>query len=122
MNVSPLVQAVIVYMKDHSPINDKELNFHAELKAASQWCWSDDYNQLVMKKVPIDDCRLRLAATETLKTWKKMEKELLKTRANKVNESVDKKLSGGPWNYGYRALSQCTNKCVHQHLVSNKSH
>ena len=105
MNLSPLVQAVIVYMKDHFPISAKELNFHAELKAASQWCWSDDYNQLVMRKVPVDDCRLKIAATETLKTWKKMEKELLKTRANKVNESVDKKLSGGPWNYDYRALS-----------------
>ena len=55
MNLSPLVQAVIVYMKDHFPINAKELNFHAELKAASQWCWSDDYNQLVTKKVPVDD-------------------------------------------------------------------
>ena len=49
---------------------------------------------------------MKIAATETLKTWKKMEKELLKTRANKVNESVDKtELSGGPWNYDYRALS-----------------
>ena len=60
--------AVIVYMKDHFPITPEELNFHAELKAASQWCWSDDYNQLVMKTVPVDDCRPKIAATETLKT------------------------------------------------------
>ena len=105
MNLSPLVQAVIVYMKDHFPINAKELNFHAELKAASQWCWSDDYKQLVVKKVPDGDCRLKIAAKETLKTWEKMEKELQSTSANKINESVDKKLSGGPRNYVYRAVS-----------------
>ncbi|XP_074607962.1 uncharacterized protein LOC141860681 [Acropora palmata] len=37
MDLSPLVQAVIVYMKDHYPTTPEELNFHAELKAASQW-------------------------------------------------------------------------------------
>ena len=105
MNRSPLVQAVIVYMKDHFPITPEELNFHAELKAASQWCWSDDYSKLVMKKVLVDDCRLKIAATETLKTWKKMEKELLRTRANEMDGSVDKKLSGGPWNHDHRVLS-----------------
>lgn len=93
MNLSPLVQAVIVYMKDHFPINAKELNFHAELKAASQWCWSNVYTQLVMKKVPVDDCRLKIAAEETLQTWMKMEKELSSTK-----EKVEKELSGGPWN------------------------
>ena len=105
MHVSPLVQAVVVYLTDHFPINAKELNFHAELKAASQWCWSDDYNQLVIKKVPVDDCRLKIVATKTLKTWEKVEKELLNPRANKINDSVDQKLSGGPRNYGYRAVS-----------------
>lgn len=93
MHVSPLVQAVVVYLTDHFPINAKELNFHAELKAASQWCWSDDYNQLVVKKVPDGDCRLKIAAKETLKTWHKMKEELLNTSDNKSNESVDKKLS-----------------------------
>ena len=74
MHVSPLVQAVVVYLTDHFPINAKELNFHAELKAASQWCWSDDYNQLVVKKVPDGDCRLKIAAKETLKLGRKWRK------------------------------------------------
>ena len=57
-----------------------------------------------MKKVPVDDCRLKIAATETLETWKKMEKELSRTRANKMDGSGDKELSGGPWNHDYHAL------------------
>ncbi|XP_044174429.1 uncharacterized protein LOC114972041 [Acropora millepora] len=93
MDLSPLVQAVILYMKDHFPITPKELNFHAELKAASGWSWSDDYTQLSMKKVPFDDCRLKIAATEALKTWKKMEEELQSTRGNKIKGKGDKKLS-----------------------------
>ena len=102
IEVSALAQAVRAYMRDHYPTTPQELNFHAELKAASHWCWSDDYAQLSMKKVPFNDCRLKIAVTERLK---KLTKELLKTRANKVNESVEKKSSGGPWNYDYRALS-----------------
>ena len=102
MDLSPLVQAVIVYMKDHYPTTPQELNFHAELKAASQWCWSDDYHKLVVKKVPVDDCRLKIAATATLRTWEKVEKDLLKrTEANKKDrgndssdESADEQLSG----------------------------
>lgn len=90
IEVSALAQAVIVYMRDHYPTTPQELNFHAELKAASHWCWSDDYAQLSMKKVPFNDCRLKIAVTERLK---KLKKELLKTRANKVNESVEKKSS-----------------------------
>ena len=98
MDLSPMVQAMIVYMRDHYPTNPEELNFHAELKAASQWGWSNDYNQLVMKKVPLNDCRLKIAATETLKTWKK-EKADLQTRktedSDSSHENVDEQLSGG---------------------------
>ena len=89
MDLSPLVQAVIVYMKDHFPITPKELNFHAELKAASQWCWLDDYKQLVMKKVPVGDCRLKIAAKETLQTWEKKERDLQTIKANKMSEDRD---------------------------------
>ena len=85
----PLVQAVIAHMKDHFPSTPKELNFHAELKAASQWGWSDDYKELVMKKVPVGDCQLKIAATETLKTLKKMEKKLQTIKANKMGEDSD---------------------------------
>ncbi|XP_067026457.1 uncharacterized protein [Acropora muricata] len=96
MDLSPMVQAMIVYMRDHYPTNPEELNFHAELKAASQWGWSNDYNQLVMKKVPLNDCRLKIAATETLKTWKK-EKADLQTRKTEdsysSHENVDEQLS-----------------------------
>ena len=102
MDLSPLVQAVMMYMKENYPSNHKQLNFHAELKAASQWCWSDDYHHLVMKKVPFDDCRLKFAATKTLSTWVKDEKDLQKrTKAKKMDkgndssdESADEQLSG----------------------------
>ena len=108
MDLSSLVQAVIVYMKDHYPTTPQELNFHAELKADSQWCWSDDYHKLVMKKVPVDDCRLNIAGTATLRTCEKEEKYLRKrTEANKKDkgndssdESADEQLlgvSGSPW-------------------------
>lgn len=100
MNLSPLVQAMIVYMKDNYPNTPKELNFHAELKAASHWCWSDDCNQPVMKEA-LDNCRLKIAVTETLKTWKEEEAELQRSKDNKMDkesdssdESLDEQLSG----------------------------
>ena len=102
MNLSPLVQAVVVYMMNHVPITPEELNFHAELKAASHWCFSDDYEQLAMKEVPVNDCRLRIAATETLKTWEKEKEDLESSKdrnkdkdGDSSDESVDEQLSGG---------------------------
>ena len=100
MNLSPLVQAVVVYLIDHLPTTPEELNFHAELKAASHWCWSDDCNQPVMKEA-LDNCRLKIAVTETLKTWKEEEAELQRSKDNKMDkdsdssdESLDEQLSG----------------------------
>lgn len=84
MNLSPLVQAMIVYMKDHYPNTPKKLNFHAELKAASHWCLSDDYKQVVVKKVPDGNCRLKIAAKETLKTWEKKEKDLCRGETDEM--------------------------------------
>jgi len=102
MKLSPMVQAVVVYMRDNYPTNPEELNFHAELKAASQWCFSDDYEQLAMKEVPVSDCRLRIAATETLKTWEKEKEDLESSKAKNMyngidtsDESVDEQLLGG---------------------------
>ncbi|XP_067028891.1 uncharacterized protein [Acropora muricata] len=89
MNLSPLVQAVKKYMKDHCPNSAKELNFHAELKAASQWCLPDDYEQLVMKKVPVGDCRLKIAVTSTLKTWEEKVKELQMNKPTNIDEDND---------------------------------
>ena len=101
MNRSPLVQAVVEYMGDNYPTTPEELNFHAELKAASYWCWLDDYSQLVRKEVSIDNCQLKIAVTETLKSWKKEEKELLGRKGNKMDKdsdssdyTVDEQLSG----------------------------
>ena len=96
MNLSPFVQAVIVYIKDHLPINAKELNFHAELKAAGQWCFSGDYKHLVLKDVPVSDCRLKIAASETLKTWEKKEEDLQKLTSDSCDDFVGKELSGVP--------------------------
>ncbi|KAK2557797.1 hypothetical protein P5673_019754 [Acropora cervicornis] len=77
MELSSLVQAVIVYMKDHFPITPEELNFHAELKAASQWYWLNDRKEpSALKKVPAHDCRLKIAVRDTLGTWEKEEKDL----------------------------------------------
>ena len=111
MDLIPMVQAVIVYMRDHYPTTPEELNFHAELKAASQWCWSEDYNQLVMKKAPFDDCRLIIAATETLKTWKKEEADLQTRKteeSDSSDENVDEQLSGG--------VLESINKAYYPHL------
>ncbi|XP_015774992.1 PREDICTED: uncharacterized protein LOC107353184 [Acropora digitifera] len=87
-------------MINHLPTTPEELNFHAELKAASHWCWSDDSNQLVMKEA-LDNCRLKIAVTETLKTWKEEEAELQRSKDNKMDkdgdssdESLDDQLSG----------------------------
>ena len=100
MDLSPLVQAVVVYMKDHYPTTPKELNFHAELKAASQWCWlEDNKDSSALKEVPADDCRLKIAVRETLKTWEEEEKGLqAKLQSPDYNDSsdgsVDEELSG----------------------------
>ena len=102
MNLSPLVSVVVEYMVDHFPTTPEELNFHAELKASSHWCWSDDYSQLVRKEVSVDNCQLKIAVTEILKTWKKEETELLGSKAgnkrdkssDSSDESLDEQLSG----------------------------
>ena len=127
MNVSPMVQAMIVYMRDHCPKTPKDLNFHAELKAASQWCWSDDYKQLVMKKVPVGDCRLKIAAKETLQTWEKKERDLETIKANKMgedrdssDESVDEQLSGTGLRTPDRLVAQLVEcRAVMQEVVSS---
>ena len=100
MDLSPLVQAVTVYMKDHFPTTPQELNFHAELKAAGQWYWlNDKKDPLSLKKVPPGDCRLKIAVRDTLETWEKEEKDLqeklqrTKDRSSDY-ESADQELSG----------------------------
>ena len=98
MNFGTLVLAVIVYMGDHFPKTPEELNFHAELKAASQWYWSNDHNQLVMKEV-LDNCRLKIAVRETLETWKDEEKDLqekLQSTKDSDSSDVDEELAGEP--------------------------
>ena len=103
MDVSTVIQAVIVYMKDHYPTTPEEFNFHAELKAACHWHWLDDTKpHPFMKPVPYDDCRLKIAATETLKTW---EEELKALEAeckgmevehcDSSDESLEEQLLGG---------------------------
>lgn len=79
MDVSTLVQAVIIYMKDHYPTTPEEFNFQAELKAACQWHWEDDERPL--ESGPHDDCRVKIAAKETFKKWVKE----LKKRSPPVN-------------------------------------
>ena len=105
MDVSSVIQAVIVYMKDHYPITPEEFNFHAELKAACHWYWLDDTKQHPSRKpVPYDDCRLKIAATYTLEAWKEQLKSLQEEenkrmdveRSDSSDESVEEQLSGGP--------------------------
>ena len=100
MELSPLVQAVIVYMKDHFPTTPEELNFHAELKAASKWYWLNNKKEpSTLKKVPAHDCRLKIAVRDTLGTWEKEEKDLReklqKTEgSDSSDDSADEELSG----------------------------
>lgn len=105
-----MVQAVVVYMKDHYPTTPEELNFHAELKAASKWYWlKDNGNSLALKEVPSDDWRLKIAVRQTLQTWEKEEKDLesklqakQQAKLQGTNDSdssyddVDDELSGEP--------------------------
>ena len=102
---SPLVLAVKGYMRDHYPTTPEDLNFHAELKAASKWCFSHDYKQLVLKGAPVGDYRLMIAVTKTLETWQKEEKDLQMIKPSKIDkhsdcdsdcdcEPVDERLSG----------------------------
>ena len=77
MDVSTLVQAVIIYMKDHYPTTPEEFNFQAELKAACHWHWKDDERPL--ESGPHDDCRVKIAAKKTFRKWVK---ELDKIRAH----------------------------------------
>ena len=57
--------------------------------------------QMVVKKVPVGDCWLTIATTETLKTWEKKEKDLdLQIISDSSDECVEKQLSGvlgNPW-------------------------
>ena len=100
MELSPLVQAVIVYMKDHFPTTSEELNFHAELKAASQWYWLNDKKEpSALKKVPAHDCRLKIAFKDTLGTWEKERKDLQKKLertegSDSSDDSAEEELSG----------------------------
>ena len=90
MDLSPLVQAVILYMKDHYPTTPKELNFHADLKAANQCYWlKDNGNFSALKKVHANDCGLKIAVRETLKTWE-IEKEDQEAKPQRTDDSVEK--------------------------------
>jgi len=99
MELSPLVQAVIVYMKDHFPTTPEELTFHAELKAASQWYWLNNKKEpSALKKVPAHDWRLKIAVRDTLGTWEKEEKDLREKLertegSDSSDDSVDEELS-----------------------------
>ena len=42
----PIGSSSYSVQQDHYPTTPEELNFHAELQAASQWWCSDDYNKL----------------------------------------------------------------------------
>jgi len=72
---NPLIHGVEQYMKNHLPTTSKELNYHAELKAACNWSWSGERLYLDMEESL--DGRRKIAAKEILKTWKKMEAEVL---------------------------------------------
>lgn len=78
MNFSTLVQAVIIYMKDHYPTTPEEFNFQAELKAASLWHWSDKEKERPLEPGPHDDYRVKIAADFTSAKW---ENELKKMSA-----------------------------------------
>ncbi|XP_068684505.1 uncharacterized protein [Montipora foliosa] len=102
MGVSTVTQAVVVYMKDHYPTTPEEFNFHAELKAACHWHWLDDTKQLpYVKPVPYDDCRLKIAATNTLLAWKEELKFLQEAenkrmdveRSDSSDDTVEEQLS-----------------------------
>lgn len=102
MGVSAVIQAVVVYMKDHYPTTPEEFNFHAELKAACHWHWLDDTKQLpYVKPVPYDDCRLKIAATNTLLAWKEELKSLQEAenkrmdveRSDSSDDTVEEQLS-----------------------------
>lgn len=70
MDFSPLVIAVMVYMKDHYPTTPEEFNFQAQLTAASHWCWPDkDKRRLSLKSGPHNDDRLKIAAQATWQKW-----------------------------------------------------
>ena len=98
MDVSTLVQAVIVYMKDHYPTTPEQFNFQAELKAASHWCWRDD--EKALNPGPHDDLRVKFAANETLNKWLselgKMRKSLSAKgkRSSPVKAKGENKVSG----------------------------
>ncbi|XP_068728716.1 uncharacterized protein [Montipora capricornis] len=97
MEVSTVVQAVIVYMKDHYPTTPEEFNFHAELKAACHWHWLDNTTEQppTLKTVPYDDCRLKIAAKNTLKTWEEelKVKEMDNKDSDSSSENVGERLS-----------------------------
>ncbi|XP_015752440.1 PREDICTED: uncharacterized protein LOC107332228 isoform X2 [Acropora digitifera] len=120
MNLSPLVQAMIVYMKDNYPNTPKELNFHAELKAACHWCLSDDYKQVVVKKVPVGDCRLKIAAKETLKTWEKKEKDLCRGETDKMKLLSDFREAIGVLKNYLKEGKRVPNGVVKNHLGGDK--
>lgn len=120
MNLSPLVQAMIVYMKDNYPNTPKELNFHAELKAASHWCLSDDYKQVVVKKVPVGDCRLKIAAKETLKTWEKKEKDLCRGKTDEMKLLSDFREAIGVLKNYLKEGKRVPNGVFYSHLGGDK--
>ena len=62
-------------MNNHLPTTSMELNFHAELKAASDWRWSGERHYLDIEGSL--DGRRKFAAKEILKYWKELEAQLL---------------------------------------------
>ena len=91
MDFSKLVQAEIIYMKDHYPTTAEEFNFQAELKAASHWCWPEKVQRpLSLKPGPPNDCRVKIAAQKTCQKW------IEEVEKSDSSHEDDQRISGKP--------------------------
>ena len=70
MEINVIDQAVLHFLIDNPPITPEDFNFHAELKAASQWRWPNDDEPMKRASGPHDDWRLKKVAAIALKSWK----------------------------------------------------
>ena len=59
LEFTPLLRAIVEYMKNNNPTTPEEFNFQAELKVVSHWRWFERKESPRRKPGPRDDFRIK---------------------------------------------------------------
>ena len=94
MEICVIDQAVLHFLIHNPPSTPEDFNFHAELKAASEWCWPKDDEPMKRAPGPHDDWRLKKVAAIALKNWKEELSQAKKQENTDSRDNLEEYISG----------------------------